>query len=89
MVGYLQGVIMVSGDSADRSAFHLILQIGTIVTDQLGSGYLSGNLTLMLEPLYASYVRPFRATAAGGAFVVEYNFLSFGRWMPYWDMGEG
>ena len=59
-----------------------------VVTDQLGAGYLTGNVTLMLEPFYASYYRTFGASAAGGALVVKYNFLSFGRWMPYWDMGQ-
>jgi lipid A 3-O-deacylase len=44
-------------------------------------------VTLMFEPFYAAYYQPFGASAAGGAFVVKYNLLSFGRWMPYWDMG--
>ena len=25
----------------------------------------------------------------GGALVITHNCLSFGRWMPYWDMGAG
>jgi lipid A 3-O-deacylase len=88
-VGYLQGVKMLWSDSANRSAVYLLPRIGMVVTDQLGAGYLTGNVTLMLEPFYASYFRPFGASAAGGTLVVKYNFLSFGRWMPYWDMGGG
>lgn len=88
-VGYLQGVKVLMSDSANRSAVYLLPRIGMVVTDQLGAGYLTGNVTLMLEPFYATYYRPFGASAAGGALVVKYNFLSFGRWMPYWDMGVG
>ena len=88
-VGYLQGVKVLWSDSANRSAVYLLPRIGMVVTDQLGAGYLTGNVTLMLEPFYAAYYQPFGASAAGGALVVKYNFLSFGRWMPYWDMGAG
>jgi lipid A 3-O-deacylase len=88
-VGYLQGVKVLWSDSANRSAGYLLPRIGMVVTDQLGAGYLTGNVTLMLEPFYAAYYQPFGASAAGGALVVKYNFLSFGRWMPYWDMGAG
>jgi len=88
-VGYLQGVKVLMSDSANRSAVYLVPRIGMVVTDQLGDGYLTGNVTLMLEPFYAAYYQPFGASAAGGALVVKYNFLSFGRWMPYWDMGAG
>ena len=87
--GYLQGVKVLYSDSANRSAVYFLPRIGMVVTDQLGAGYLTGNVTLMLEPFYASYYRPFGASAAGGALLVRYNFLSFGRWMPYWDMGAG
>ena len=88
-VGYLQGVKVLWSDSANRSAVYLLPRIGRVVTDQLGAGYLTGNVTLMLEPFYAAYYEPFGASAAGGALVVKYNLLSFGRWMPYWDMGAG
>jgi lipid A 3-O-deacylase len=88
-VGYLQGVQVLESVSANRSAVYLLPRIGMVVTDQLGAGYLTGNVTLMLEPFYAAYYQPFGASAAGGALVVKYNFLSFGRWMPYWDMGAG
>jgi hypothetical protein len=88
-VGYLQGVKVLGSDSANRSAVYLLPRIGMVVTDQLGAGYLTGNVTLMLEPFYAAYYQPFGASAAGGALMVKYNFLSFGRWMPYWDMGVG
>ncbi|MDE3040904.1 MAG: acyloxyacyl hydrolase [Nitrospirota bacterium] len=89
VTGYLQGVNVASGSSANRSAFYLLPRIGMVVTDHLGSGYLTGNVTLMFEPLIASYVRPFGASAVGGALLVKYNFLSFGRWLPYWDVGGG
>jgi hypothetical protein len=88
-VGYLQGVKVLYSDSANRSAVYFLPRIGMVVTDQLGAGYLTGNVTLMLEPFYAAYYRPFGASAAGGALLVKYNFLSFGRWMPYWDIGAG
>ncbi len=88
-VGYLQGIKVLESDSANRSAVYFLPKIGVVVTDQLGAGYLTGNVTLMFEPFYAAYYQPFGASAAGGAFLVKYNFLSFGRWMPYWDMGAG
>jgi lipid A 3-O-deacylase len=88
-VGYLQGVKVLMSDSSNQSAVYLLPRIGMVVTDQLGTGYLTGNVTLMIEPFYASYYQPFGASAAGGALVAKYNFLSFGRWMPYWDMGAG
>ena len=86
-VSYLQGVKVLWSDSANRSAVYLLPRIGMFVTDQLGAAYLTGNVTLMLEPFYAAYYQPFGASAAGGALVVKYNFLSFGRWMPYWGYG--
>ena len=87
--GYLQGVNVMSGNSANRNAFYLLPRIGMVVTDHLGAGYLTGNVTLMFEPFFASYFRPIGASAAGGAVLVKYNFLSFGRWIPYWDVGGG
>src|SRR5207245_4634968 len=41
------------------------------------------------EPLYAHYWEPFHASAAGGSALFKYNFLTFGRWMPFWDLGLG
>src|SRR2546422_8458255 len=35
------------------------------------------------------YFKPFGATAAGGSVLFKYNFLGFGRWMPFWDLGLG
>ncbi|MEO7859861.1 MAG: acyloxyacyl hydrolase, partial [Nitrospirales bacterium] len=32
---------------------------------------------------------PFSASAFGGTLMVKYNFLDFGRWMPFWDAGAG
>ena len=91
VAGYLQGFEVHAswGDSARQNAGYLLPRIGMVITDQLGAGYLTGNVAVILEPFYASYFQPFGASAAGGALVVKYNFLSFGRWMPYWDMGAG
>lgn len=91
VAGYLQGfeVHASGGDSASQNAVYLLPRIGMVITDQLGAGYLTGNVSVMLEPFYASYFQPFGASAAGGALVVKYNFLSFGQWVPYWDMGAG
>jgi lipid A 3-O-deacylase len=88
-VGYLQGIEVLTSDSANQSAVYLLPRIGMVVTEQLEAGYLTGNVTLMLEPFYAAYYKPFGASAAGGGFMVKYNLLSFGPWMPYWDMGAG
>lgn len=87
--GYLQGLDVLTSTSANRSASYVMPRVGMVVSDELGSGYLTGNFALQVEPLYARYVQPFGATAAGGALVAKYNFLSFGRWMPFWDVGAG
>jgi hypothetical protein len=46
-------------------------------------------LQLLAEPLYARYFRPFGATAAGESLLLKYNFVTFGRWVPYLDAGAG
>ena len=71
VTGYLQGVKVLSGDSANRTAVYFLPRVGIVVTDELKFGYLSGNLTLLVEPLYAHYVQPFGASAAGGAMVAR------------------
>jgi hypothetical protein len=60
-----------------------------VVTDPVGSGWWQGNLEVLVEPLYAKFTQPFTAEAAGGSLVLKYNFLSLGRWMPFWDAGAG
>lgn len=88
--GYAQATTAI-GDSpsANRSAVLVLPRIGIVLTDVLGSGWYQGNLELLLEPVYARFTRPFSAEAAGGSLVLKYNFLSFGRWLPFWDAGAG
>jgi len=87
--GYLQGSEVLTSASGNRSAVYVLPRIGMVVTSEMGKGWFASNLELLLEPLYAHYYRPFTASAAGGSLVLKYNFLSFGRWMPYWDLGLG
>ncbi len=89
LVGYLQGLDVLTSDSANRSALYVLPRIGMVLTDELGKDWYSGNFEVLLEPLYARYFQPFNATAAGGGLVFKYNFLDFGRWMPYWNLGLG
>jgi len=88
--GFWQGVEFLNhAPSTDRSAVFVLPKIGMIVTDELRAGLLSGNLELAVEPLFARFTKPFPAEAAGGAWVIKYNLLSFGRWVPFWDAGAG
>jgi len=87
--GYLQGNETFTSRSGNRSAVYALPRIGMVLTPEVGRGFFAGNLELLLEPLYAHYVKPFDASAAGGSMVLKYNFLTFGRWMPYWDFGLG
>jgi len=89
MGGYLQGSEVLTSVSSNRSAFYALPRVGVVVTPEVGSGFYAGNLELLLEPLYAHYFEPFTATAAGGSLLFKYNFLGFGRWMPFWDLGLG
>mgnify|MGYP001609353651 CR=1 FL=1 len=89
-VGYAQATTAVgAGTSANRAAVFVLPRIGIVLTDPLGSGWYQGNVELLVEPVYARFTKPFAADGAGGSFVVKYNFLSFGRWMPFWDAGAG
>ena len=87
--GYVQGNEAFTSISSNRSALYVLPRIGMVLTPEVGRGFFAGNLELLFEPLYAHYFKPFGASAAGGSFVFKYNFLSFGRWMPYWDVGLG
>ncbi len=75
--------------SKNRKAIYVLPQLGLVLTDELGSGVLAGNVEVLLEPMAAHYYEPFSASAFGGSLMVKYNFLSFGRWMPFWDGGAG
>lgn len=88
--GFWQGNnLFGSGPSANRSAIYVLTQLEQVLTDDLGKGLVVGNVELLIEPMAAHYYQPFSASAFGGSLVVKYNFLSFGRWMPFWDGGAG
>lgn len=90
LLGYWQGNnIFGNAPSANRSALYVLPQLGQVLTDPIGEGWLTGNVELLIEPMAAHYFQPFSASAFGGSLVVKYNFLSFGRWMPFWDGGAG
>src|SRR5438105_10072797 len=89
VTGYLQGNETLTSVSSNRSALYVLPRIGMVLTPEVGRGFFTGNLELLFEPLYAHYFKPFGASAAGGSLLFKYNFLSFGRWMPYWDVGLG
>ena len=89
-VGYAQATTAVgAGTSANRAAVFVLPRIGMVLTDPLGSGWYQGNVELLVEPVYTRFTKPFAADGAGASFVMKYNFLSFGRWMPFWDAGAG
>ncbi len=90
LTGYWQGNNAFGNEpSANRSAVYFLPQLGLVVTDEIGSGWAAGNIEVLVEPLAAHYYQPFSASAFGGSLVVKYNFLDFGRWMPFWDAGAG
>jgi len=89
MSGYLQGNEILTSTSSNRSALYILPRAAMVMTPELGSRFYAGNLAVGLEPLYAHYFKPFGATAAGGSLLFKYNFLAFGRWMPFWDVGLG
>jgi hypothetical protein len=67
----------------------ILPRIGIVVTDELKASALTGNLQILLEPVFAEFIQPFSGQALGGSLVLKYNLLSFGRWMPFWDVGGG
>lgn len=90
LTGYWQGNNAFGNEpSANRSAVYFLPQLGLVLTDEIGSGWTSGNVEVLIEPLAAHYYQPFSASAFGGSLMVKYNFLDFGRWMPFWDGGAG
>lgn len=64
-------------------------RIGMVVTDKVKAGMLSGNVELLVEPVFAHFTHPFSAQATGGSLVIKYNLHSFWQWMPFWDAGTG
>ena len=90
LTGYWQGNNAFGNEpSANRSAVYFLPQLGLVLTDEIGSGWTSGNVEVLIEPLAAHYYQPFSASAFGGSLMVKFNFLDFGRWMPFWDGGAG
>jgi hypothetical protein len=89
-VGFWQAVKFANhASSLDRSAVFILPRLGMIVTDEFRAGLASGNFEVAVEPLFARFTQPFAAEAAGGSLLMKYNFLSFGRWVPFWDAGAG
>jgi len=88
--GYWKGNdLFQNAPSTNREAIYILPQLGLVFTDELGSGMLAGNVEGLIEPVAAHYYEPFSASLFGGSLVLKYNFLSFGRWMPFWDAGAG
>lgn len=88
--GYWKGNdVFQNAPSTNREAIYILPQLGLVLTDELGSGMLAGNIEGLIEPVVAHYYEPFSASLFGGSLVLKYNFLSFGRWMPFWDAGAG
>ena len=88
--GYWQAFTGIgNGLSSNRSAIYVLPQIGYVFTDRLEAGFLSGAAEILLEPVGANYFQPFSATLLGASAVFRYNFLAFGRVVPYWDFGGG
>ncbi len=89
-LGYAQGTTVVgNGPSANRSAVFVMPRLGVILTDPLGNSWWQGNVEFLVQPVFARFTEPFAAEAAGGSFLLKYNLLSFGRWVPFWDAGAG
>ncbi|MEC9005830.1 MAG: acyloxyacyl hydrolase [Nitrospirota bacterium] len=78
-----------NSSNSNRSAVFVVPQIGIVVTDKIDLGLFSGAVEVLGEPVVASFHEPFSATLLGFSIVGRYNFLEFGRWMPYWDFGMG
>lgn len=89
-IGYAQGTTAIgNGPSSNRSAVFVMPRIGMVLTDPLGTSWWEGNVEVLVEPVFARFTEPFAAEAAGGSFLLKYNFLSFGRWVPFFDAGAG
>lgn len=75
--------------TANRHAILIMPRIGMVLTDEIDAGVLSGTLEVLVEPFYGRFKNSFSSDAAGASLVMKYNLLSFGRWMPFWDVGVG
>ena len=60
-----------------------------VFTDEFQADWLSGDIEFFIEPLAAHFFQPFSASGFGGTLNLKYNFLSLGRWIPYWEGGGG
>ena len=92
LTGYWQATDIVNaGGNArtNRNAIFVLPQWGVVLTDEFDASWFSGNIEVFVEPLAAHFFEPFSASAFGGTLNLKYNFLSFGRWMPFWDGGAG
>ena len=89
-VGYWEEFLFPSeAHSSSRHAIFVMPRIGVVVTDEMNAGLLSGNLGVQLEPFYGRFRNGLSGDAAGASLVMKYNLLSFGRWVPFWDVGVG
>ena len=89
-VGYWEEFLFPSeAHSSSRHAIFVMPRIGVVVTDEMNAGLLSGNLAVQLEPFYGRFRNGLSGDAAGVSTVLKYNLLSFGRWVPFWDVGVG
>ena len=92
LTGFWQAtdVINAGGNArTNRNAVFILPQWGVVLTDELEASWFSGNVEVFVEPMAAHFFQPFSASAFGGTLNLKYNFLSFGRWMPFWDGGAG
>ena len=87
--GFLQGNEAIPSSKANRTATYVLPRIGMVLTQNMGKDLFWGNVELQFEPTYAHYWKPFQADLLAGTVVLKYNFLAFGRWMPFWDFGLG
>ncbi len=88
--GYSKAFTELNGaKSSNRKAVYVLPQIGYVFTDFIDADPFSGVFEVLFEPVAAHYHEPFSASLFGASLVLRYNFLTFGRWMPYWDFGAG
>jgi lipid A 3-O-deacylase len=89
-VGYWEEFLFpTEAHSASRRAIFIMPKLGVVLTDEMGAGLLSGNLEVLVEPFYSRFQNSFSADMVGASLGMKYNLLSFGRWMPFWDVGVG
>ncbi|MGQ0555462.1 MAG: acyloxyacyl hydrolase [Nitrospiraceae bacterium] len=89
-VGYWEEFLFpTEAHSASRRAVFIMPKLGVVLTDEMGAGLLSGNLEVLVEPFYSRFQNSFSADMVGASLGMKYNLLSFGRWMPFWDVGVG